>query len=275
MYGLPLGRSISTIASMQTVNQKELATSKSAGNAVIRVEDVHKWYELGETRVHALRGVSVEIRRSEFLAIMGASGSGKSTFMNILGCLDRPSSGQYLLEGIDVSKHDKRALALIRNQKIGFVFQGFNLLARTTALENTELPTLYTKIDKAERRKRAVEALAMVGLADRAQHFPSQMSGGQQQRVAVARALVNHPSILLADEPTGNLDSRTSVEIMEVLQNLNDKGLTIVMVTHEHDIAQFAKRVMVFRDGRIRKDDPVLNRPRASEVLETLPTLDD
>ncbi len=275
MYGVPLGRSIPSIASMQTVNQKELATSQSAGNAVIRVEDVHKWYELGETRVHALRGVSVEIRRSEFLAIMGASGSGKSTFMNILGCLDRPSSGQYLLEGIDVSKHDKRALALIRNQKIGFVFQGFNLLARTTALENTELPTLYTKIDKAERRKRAVEALAMVGLADRAQHFPSQMSGGQQQRVAVARALVNHPSILLADEPTGNLDSRTSVEIMEVLQNLNDKGLTIVMVTHEHDIAQFAKRVMVFRDGRIRKDDPVLNRPRASEVLETLPTLDD
>jgi putative ABC transport system ATP-binding protein len=214
------------------------------------VEEVHKYYELGETRVHALRGVGLEIERGEFVAIMGASGSGKSTFMNILGCLDRPSSGQYLLEGIDVSKHDKKALALIRNQKIGFVFQGFNLLARTTALENTALPTLYAKIDQAERQKRAAEALALVGLADRAQHYPSQMSGGQQQRVAIARALVNHPSILLADEPTGNLDSRTSVEIMEILQNLNDRGLTIVMVTHEHDIAQFAKRVLVFRDGR-------------------------
>ncbi len=250
---------------MQTADQTEVNAPDATGNAVIRVEDVHKYYELGETRVHALRGVSVEIHRSEFLAIMGASGSGKSTFMNILGCLDRPSSGQYLLEGVDVSKHDKRALALIRNQKIGFVFQGFNLLARTTALENTELPTLYTKIEKAERRKRAVEALAMVGLADRAEHFPSQMSGGQQQRVAVARALVNRPSILLADEPTGNLDSRT----------LNDKGLTIVMVTHEHDIAEFAKRVIVFRDGKIRKDDAVVNRPRASEVLKTLPTLED
>jgi putative ABC transport system ATP-binding protein len=260
---------------MLSASQIEVLGAASAASAVLRVEDVHKYYELGETRVHALRGVSVEIHRSEFLAIMGASGSGKSTFMNILGCLDRPSSGQFLLEGTDVSKHDKRALALIRNQKIGFVFQGFNLLARTTALENTELPTLYTKIDKAERRKRAVEALTVVGLADRMQHFPSQMSGGQQQRVAVARALVNRPSILLADEPTGNLDSRTSVEIMQVFQELNDKGLTIVLVTHEHDIAQFAKRVLVFRDGRIRKDDRLLNRPRAAEVLKTLPTLED
>jgi putative ABC transport system ATP-binding protein len=261
--------------SMQTVDQIEVTPRGSAAGAVIRVEDVHKYYELGETRVHALRGVSVDIEHSEFVAIMGASGSGKSTFMNILGCLDRPSSGRYLLEGADVSQHDKKALALIRNQKIGFVFQGFNLLARTTALENTELPTLYTKIDKAERRKRAAEALAMVGLADRAEHFPSQMSGGQQQRVAVARALVNRPSILLADEPTGNLDSRTSVEIMEILQNLNDKRLTIVLVTHEHDIAQFAKRVLIFRDGKIRKDDPVVSRPRASEVLKKLPTLED
>jgi putative ABC transport system ATP-binding protein len=261
--------------SMQTVDQIEVTPSGSAAGAVIRVEDVHKYYELGETRVHALRGVSVDIEHSEFVAIMGASGSGKSTFMNILGCLDRPSSGRYLLEGTDVSQHDKKALALIRNQKIGFVFQGFNLLARTTALENTELPTLYTKIDKAERRKRAAEALAMVGLADRAEHFPSQMSGGQQQRVAVARALVNRPSILLADEPTGNLDSRTSVEIMEILQNLNDKRLTIVLVTHEHDIAQFAKRILIFRDGKIRKDDPVVSRPRASEVLKKLPTLED
>jgi putative ABC transport system ATP-binding protein len=260
---------------MATTNQIEAAQRASAGNAVIAVEDVHKYYDLGETRVHALRGVSLEIRRGEFVAIMGASGSGKSTFMNMLGCLDRPSSGRYLLEGLDVSQHDKKALALIRNQKIGFVFQGFNLLARTTALENTGLPTLYTKIDKNEREKRAAEALAMVGLAERAGHFPSQMSGGQQQRVAIARALVNRPSILLADEPTGNLDSRTSIEIMEIFQSLNDKALTIVLVTHEHDIAQFAKRVLVFRDGKVRKDDPVVGRPTASEVLKTLPTLED
>lgn len=242
---------------------------------VIQVTDLHKYYELGETRVHALRGVSLEIRAGEFVAIMGASGSGKSTFMNILGCLDKPSSGTYLLEGVDVSRHDKKALAHIRNQKIGFVFQGFNLLSRTTALENTELPTMYTKISTEERGKRAAESLAMVGLADRAHHFPSQVSGGQQQRVAIARALVNRPAILLADEPTGNLDSRTSVEVMEILQNLNDQGLTIVLVTHEHDIAEFAKRVLVFRDGRIRKDDPVLNRPKAAAVLKTLPTLED
>jgi putative ABC transport system ATP-binding protein len=260
---------------MSAVNPIEVTAARARESAVLRVEDLHKYYDLGETRVHALRGASLEIQSGEFVAIMGASGSGKSTFMNILGCLDRPSSGRYLLEGTDVSRHDKKALALIRNQKLGFVFQGFNLLARTTALENTELPTLYTKIAKAEREKRAAEALAMVGLAERAHHYPSQMSGGQQQRVAIARALVNRPSILLADEPTGNLDSRTSVEIMEILQNLNDKGLTIVLVTHEHDIAQFAKRILVFRDGKIRKDDPVLHRPRAAEVLKALPTLDD
>jgi putative ABC transport system ATP-binding protein len=260
---------------MTAVSQIGVMPSDSATNEVIRVEDVHKYYELGETRVHALRGVSLEIQRGEFAAIMGASGSGKSTFMNMLGCLDRPSSGRYLLEGINVSEHDKKALALIRNQKIGFVFQGFNLLARTTALENTELPTIYTKISKEEREKRASEALALVGLAERADHFPSQMSGGQQQRVAIARALVNNPSILLADEPTGNLDSRTSVEIMEIFQTLNEKGLTVVLVTHENDIAQFAKRVLVFRDGKIHKDNPVLNRPKASEVLKTLPTLED
>ena len=243
--------------------------------AVLRVEGVHKYYTMGETRVHALRGVSVDVERGGFVAVMGASGSGKSTLMNILGCLDRPSAGRYLLEGVDVSGLDKKTLAGIRNRKLGFVFQGFNLLARTTALENTALPTLYSKIDAAERVKRAHEALALVGLADRASHFPSQMSGGQQQRVAIARALVNHPSILFADEPTGNLDSRTSIEIMEVLQNLNDRGLTIVMVTHEPDIAQFAKRVLVFRDGTIRKDDPVRDRPRASNVLKTLPVLED
>jgi putative ABC transport system ATP-binding protein len=260
---------------MPAFDQIQATPSSAAASAVLRVEELHKYYELGETRVHALRGVSLEIQRGEFVAIMGASGSGKSTFMNILGCLDRASAGRYLLEGIDVSQHDKKALALIRNQKIGFVFQGFNLLARTTALENTELPTLYTKIDKAEREKRASEALALVGLAERAQHYPSQMSGGQQQRVAIARALVNRPSILLADEPTGNLDSRTSVEIVQILQDLNDKGLTIVLVTHEHDIAQFAKRVLVFRDGKIRKDDAVISRPRAAEVLKALPTLED
>ena len=261
----------------QTTNPVETAqaSANSNGESIIRVEEIHKYYELGETRVHAVRGVSVGVQPGEFVAVLGASGSGKSTFMNILGCLDRPSSGRYLLEGVDVSQHDKRALALIRNQKIGFVFQGFNLLARTTALENVELPTLYSKVSKEERHTRAAQALAMVGLADRAAHFPSQMSGGQQQRVAVARALVNQPAILLADEPTGNLDSRTSVEIMEVLQSLNDKGLTIVMVTHEHDIAVFAKCVLVFRDGKIRKDEPVRNRPRAPEVLKTLPTLDD
>jgi putative ABC transport system ATP-binding protein len=260
---------------MASVHSIEITAGPANETAVLRVEELHKYYELGETRVHALRGVSLKIQRGEFVAIMGASGSGKSTFMNILGCLDKPSSGRYLLEGTDVSRHDKKALALIRNQKLGFVFQGFNLLARTTALENTELPTLYTKIGKAEREKRSTEALAMVGLAERAHHFPSQMSGGQQQRVAIARALVNRPSILLADEPTGNLDSRTSVEIMEILQNLNDKGLTIVLVTHEQDIAQFAKRVLIFRDGTIRKDDPVLNRPRATEVLKALPSLED
>src|SRR6476620_4407123 len=242
---------------------------------IIQVEDLHKVYQLGETQVHALRGVSLEIRRGEFVAIMGASGSGKSTFMNILGCLDKPSSGRYLLEGTDVSSLEKKQLAGIRNRKIGFVFQGFNLLARTTALENTELPTLYSRVDKAERHRRAMEALTMVGLGDRTGHFPSQLSGGQQQRVAIARALVNRPSILLADEPTGNLDSRTSVEIMAVLQGLNDAGLTIVLVTHEHEIAQFAKRILVFRDGRIRRDDAVLERPRATDVIETLPALDD
>jgi putative ABC transport system ATP-binding protein len=195
--------------------------------------------------------------------------------MNIIGCLDRPSSGRYLLEGVDVAQLDKRTLAGLRNQKLGFVFQGFNLIARTTALENVALPTLYTAMRKPERRERAAQALALVGLSDRAGHFPSQMSGGQQQRVAIARALVNHPSILLADEPTGNLDSRTSVEIMEVLQGLNERGLTIVMVTHEHDIAQFAKRVVTFRDGRVRRDEPIAIRASAHDVLKTMPVLED
>ena len=243
--------------------------------AVIRTEDVHKYYELGETRVHALRGVSVEIKTGEFVAIMGASGSGKSTFMNILGCLDKPSSGEYLLDGINVSKLSKNELAHIRNQKIGFVFQGFNLLSRTTALENVELPTLYAHITRAEGQKRAREALQLVGLGDRTLHFPSQLSGGQQQRVAIARALVNQPSLLLADEPTGNLDSRTSIEIMDVLQKLNEKGLTIVLVTHEPDISTFAKRTIQFRDGKIRHDEVVAERPVAAEVLRQMPVLED
>ena len=247
----------------------------SAAPCVIQIDDVHKYYDLGESRVHALRGVSLTIASGGFVAIMGASGSGKSSLMNILGCLDRPSSGRYILDGVDVSTFDKRQLAGIRNKKLGFVFQGFNLLARTTALENAELPTIYAGLDKAARRERASTALAMVGLADRAGHFPSQMSGGQQQRVAIARALVNQPSILLADEPTGNLDSRTSVEIMKIFQDLNDRGLTIVMVTHESDIAQFARRTVVFRDGKIRRDEPTASRPRADEVLATMPALDD
>jgi putative ABC transport system ATP-binding protein len=247
----------------------------SRRETVIQIHDVHKIYQLGETQVHALRGVSVAINRGEFVAIMGASGSGKSTFMNILGCLDKPSSGRYVLEGTDVAQLDKGQLAAIRNRKIGFVFQGFNLLARTTALENTELPTLYARIDKVERHRRALEALNMVGLGQRIDHFPSQLSGGQQQRVAIARALVNRPSILLADEPTGNLDSRTSVELMEIFQSLNDRGLTIILVTHEHDIAQFAKRSIVFRDGKIRRDQAVADRAVAVEVLKTLPVLED
>ncbi len=261
---------------MATTAQREANfATKNRPETAILVQDVHKYYDLGETRVHALRGVRIEIAHGEFVAIMGASGGGKSTFMNILGCLDKPSAGRYLLEGIEVSSLSKKELATIRNHKLGFVFQGFNLLSRTTALENVELPTLYARISKAEGEKRSREALALVGLADRMTHFPSQLSGGQQQRVAIARALVNRPSILLADEPTGNLDSRTSVEIMDIFQKLNDEGLTIVLVTHEPDIAQFAKRSIQFRDGKIRRDEAILNRPRASEVLKNLPTLED
>ena len=242
---------------------------------LIEVRDLRKNYQLGETEVHALRGVSITIAPGDFVAIMGASGSGKSTFMNILGCLDKPSSGEYRLEGTDVSGLDKKELARIRNQKIGFVFQGFNLLGRTTALENTELPMLYSRVSKKERESRAREALALVGLQQREHHFPAQLSGGQQQRVAIARALINQPLLLLADEPTGNLDSRTSVELMEIFQRLNADGLTIVLVTHEPDIAQFAKRQVVFRDGQIKRDDLVRDRQVASEVLKTLPTLED
>jgi len=254
------------------------ATSSVAADVslpLVEVHDLRKNYQLGETEVHALRGVSVRIKPGDFVAIMGASGSGKSTFMNILGCLDKPTSGRYLLEGTDVAALSKKELARIRNQKIGFVFQGFNLLGRTTALENTELPMLYSRTNKNDRERRAREALAQVGLADRADHFPSQLSGGQQQRVAVARALVNQPRMLLADEPTGNLDSRTSVEVMEIFQKLNTDGLTIILVTHEPDIAQFAKREIVFRDGQIKRDDVVEAPHVAGEVLKTMPTVED
>src|SRR5437762_3212208 len=262
---------------MAAIVQPELEAVKSPSSTatVIRVEDVHKYYDLGETKVHALRGVSLAIARGEFVAIMGSSGSGKSTFMNMLGCLDKPTTGDYFLDGVNVAGLDKKALAAIRNRQLGFVFQGFNLLSRTTALENVELPTLYAKLAKEERLARATNALKMVGLGDRLDHFPSQLSGGQQQRVAIARALVNKPSILLADEPTGNLDSRTSVEIMQIFQDLNDEGLTIVLVTHEPDIAQYAKCIIVFRDGKIRRDDAVRERPRASEVLRHLPSVDE
>src|SRR5713101_3007075 len=261
---------------MATISQPAIQkTAASDQRTIIRIEDVHKYYDLGETRVHALRGVTVRIERGEFVAIMGASGSGKSTFMNILGCLDKPTTGRYLLEGIVVSELSKKELATIRNRKIGFVFQGFNLLSRTTAQENVELPTLYAQVSKEEGRKRAREALVLVGLGDRMEHFPSQLYGGQQQRVAIARGLVNRPSILLADEPTGNLDSRTSVEILEVFQKLNDGGLTVVLVTHEPDIAEFAKRSIDFKDGTIRRDEPVQNRPIAAEALKNMPALED
>jgi putative ABC transport system ATP-binding protein len=246
-----------------------------SGGAVMEVAGLHKYYDLGESRVHALRGVDASFEPGAFVAVMGASGSGKSTFMNILGCLDKASSGRYLLEGADVSGLSKRDLAGIRNQKLGFVFQNFNLLPRTTALENVLLPTLYAPRKRADSRDQAAAALALVGLGERMDHYPSQLSGGQQQRVAIARAMVNQPPILLADEPTGNLDSRTAVEIMELFQDLNDRGLTIVLVTHEPDISQFAKRILVFRDGRIRRDESIASRPRAREVLLTMPGLED
>jgi putative ABC transport system ATP-binding protein len=233
---------------------------------VVQLENVTKTYSNGEVEVHAVRGITLQVMPGEFVAIMGSSGSGKSTLMNVLGCLDRPTSGRYLLDGVDTSGLERNERADLRNRKLGFVFQGFNLLSRTTALENVELPMLYS----AERRRRAVQALDIVGLSDRAEHLPNQLSGGQQQRVAIARALVNRPQVLLADEPTGNLDSRTSVEIMGVFQRLNEEGITIMMVTHELDIARFCRRNLIVRDGCIVRDEAVPDRLVAAVEVQRL-----
>jgi putative ABC transport system ATP-binding protein len=241
-------------------------------SAIILLDHIHKVYHTGEVDVHAVRDVSLEIKAGEFVAIMGASGSGKSTMMNTLGCLDKPTKGRYLLDGVDVSQLSRDELATIRNEKIGFIFQGFNLLSRTSAIENVELPMMYVRksVSAREQKKQATAALQTVGLADRAGHHPNQLSGGQQQRVAIARALVNQPALLLADEPTGNLDTQTSIEIMGVFQKLNDAGITIVMVTHELDIASYTKRNVVMRDGKIVGDTAVGKRLVATEELRKL-----
>jgi putative ABC transport system ATP-binding protein len=237
---------------------------------LVKLVDVHKTYRTGEMEVPAVRGVSLEIKRGEFVALMGASGSGKSTLMNILGCLDRPTTGHYILDGADVSGLDRDRLADIRNGKIGFVFQNFNLLPRTSARENVELPLVYSsqRLTHSELREKADRVLASVGLAGREDHYPSQLSGGQQQRVAIARALINQPEVLLADEPTGNLDSRTSVEIMVIFQQLNERGITVIMVTHEPDIAAYAKRNVMMRDGVILDDHLVSRRSDAASQLQ-------
>jgi len=243
-------------------------------STVISIKNLVKTYVVGEVEVRALRGVSLDVKRGEFVAVTGPSGSGKSTLMHILGCLDRPTSGQYLLDGQDVSKMSKDQLAEVRNKKIGFVFQGFNLLSRTTALDNVELPLLYRggKMRASERHKLAMEALSAVGLGQRADHHPNQLSGGQQQRVAIARALITTPSILLADEPTGNLDTRTSIEVMGIFQRLNiERGITVLLITHEHDIAEYGSRIISCRDGHIVSDARVESRRRADEELRALP----
>ena len=242
--------------------------------AVIAVKNLVKTYVVGEVEVNALRGVNLDVERGEFLAVTGPSGSGKSTFMHIVGCLDRPTSGLYFLDGQDVSRMSKDQLAAIRNTKIGFVFQGFNLLSRTTALDNVELPLLYAGkgMKGAARHKRAMEVLALVGLGNRADHHPNQLSGGQQQRVAIARALIKDPSILLADEPTGNLDTKTSIEVMGIFQTLNrEQGITVVLITHEHDIAEYGTRIVSFRDGVVVADKSVTQRRLAQDELAALP----
>jgi putative ABC transport system ATP-binding protein len=244
--------------------------------AIIDISSLKKDYYVGEVTVHALRGVDLKIRQGEFVAIMGASGSGKSTMLNIVGCLDRPTEGTYLLDGVNVAGMSKNERAAIRNLKIGFVFQSYNLLSRTSALENVELPLMYNPLIKArERRERAIAALEAVGLVDRMGHMPNQLSGGQQQRVAIARSLVNDPVVILADEATGNLDSRTSYEIMSLFQDLNAKGKTIVFVTHEPDIARCMTRSVVFRDGHIIREEEIKNRIIAGEVLEAMPVEED
>jgi putative ABC transport system ATP-binding protein len=239
---------------------------------VVRLVDVHKTYRTGELEVHAVRGVSLDIHRGEFVALMGASGSGKSTLMNILGCLDRPTAGRYVLDAADVSALNRDQLADIRNRKLGFVFQNFNLLPRTSARENVELPLLYgdRHLTGAQLREKADRVLSSVGLAGREDHHPSQLSGGQQQRVAIARALINDPEVVLADEPTGNLDSRTSVEIMGIFQQLNERGITIVMVTHEQDIAAYARRNVLIRDGVVQNDRAVSERLDAARELQKI-----
>jgi putative ABC transport system ATP-binding protein len=240
---------------------------------VISIKDLVKTYIVGEVEVRALRGVSLDVQAGEFVSVTGPSGSGKSTLMHILGCLDRPTAGTYVLDGQDVSKMSKDELAEVRNRKIGFVFQGFNLLSRTSALDNVELPLLYgTKMKTAERHRMAMEALTAVGLDKRADHHPNQLSGGQQQRVAIARALITKPSILLADEPTGNLDSRTSIEVMGIFQRLNlERGITVLLITHEHDIAEYGTRIIACRDGHIVSDQPVTTRRHAEDELRALP----
>ena len=244
--------------------------------SLIEVKNLEKIYRTGEIELHALRGVSLSINKGEFVAIMGASGSGKSTFMNIIGCLDSPTKGEYLLDGVNVLKLDRNQMAELRNVKIGFIFQSFNILSRTSAIENVELPLLYNnKVNSKERKEKAFKALKSVGLKDRADAMPNQLSGGQQQRVAIARALVNEPEVIMADEPTGNLDSRTSYEIMEIFQKLNEKGITIVMVTHESDIAQFALTNIIFRDGKIIENAAVKNRKSASEELKKMSLPDE
>jgi putative ABC transport system ATP-binding protein len=240
---------------------------------VISVKNLVKTYVVGEVEVRALRGVNLDVERGEFLAVTGPSGSGKSTFMHIAGCLDRPTSGQYFLDGDDVSRMSKDQLAAVRNRKIGFVFQGFNLLSRTSALDNVELPLLYQGgLKGPERHKKAMDVLAKVGLGNRTDHHPNQLSGGQQQRVAIARALINTPSILLADEPTGNLDTRTSIEVMDIFQTLNrETGITVLLITHEMDIAEYGTRIVTFRDGQVVKDIPVARRRLAQDELAALP----
>jgi putative ABC transport system ATP-binding protein len=269
---LPQKRAMTDLADHSRSDKSPLHKNTLMKNTIIEIKGLRKDYHVGEVTVHALRGVDMKIEEGEFVAIMGVSGSGKSTMLNILGCLDKPTGGLYNLDGNDVKSLNGDELARLRNKKLGFVFQSYNLLPRTTALENVELPLYYNnKIKSRERRERALNALEAVGLSDRMHHMPNQLSGGQQQRVAIARSIVNDPIMILADEPTGNLDTRTSVEIMELFQDLNSRGRTIVYVTHEPDIARYATRNLLFRDGRLQKEVMVNDRLFATDVLKTLP----